>query len=235
MTFYDIGPPNPPENCYYKENNATVIIECTPGFHQGDPEMYYYLMKKKPNGVLIEYARKRDSCSFLISKSILEEYLNEFFIYSSNKYGNNKESAAKLVIQNEEILLKNPNKTNNNQDNQLMMLIIAGVGGTVFFLGICCCLCMKCKKTSNHEKNTHYDDYRQKTDIDFYGGNKFTHLSINFKIKFAFIDHRNSLTQNENQILENEKLYSSIRIKEKPITNKSLTSTFIMKGKNFLS
>jgi hypothetical protein len=132
--------------------------------------MYYYLMKKKPNGALVEYARKRDSCSFLISKSILEEYLNEFYIYSSNKYGHNKESAVKLVVENEEILLKNANKNMIDADSKLMPIIIACVCGTVLVLSICCCLCIKCSKQHNRRKNEieNEDEYKQKP--DFYEG-----------------------------------------------------------------
>lgn len=33
------GPPEPPFDCYHKENNRTIIIECKPGFDQGDPEV----------------------------------------------------------------------------------------------------------------------------------------------------------------------------------------------------
>jgi hypothetical protein len=101
------GPPNVPTDCYYKENNQTIIIECKPGFDQGDPEVYFYLLKKKANGILVEYARKRDSCSFLISNFILEEHFNEFHIYSSNKYGDNKGNAVLISIENKEFLNKN--------------------------------------------------------------------------------------------------------------------------------
>lgn len=33
------GSPEPPTDCYHKENNRTIIIECKPGFDQGDPEV----------------------------------------------------------------------------------------------------------------------------------------------------------------------------------------------------
>lgn len=112
------GAPNPPQQCYHKENNKTIIIECVPGFDQGDPEVYFYLLKKKSNDVLVEYARKRDSCSFLISNLILEEHMNEFFVYSSNKYGNNREQAAKIVIENKEFLIKNSKKLQDIADEK---------------------------------------------------------------------------------------------------------------------
>ena len=186
-------------------------------------------MKKKPSGVLIEYARKRDSCSFLISKSILEEYLSEFYIYSSNKFGHNKESAVKLIIENEEILLKNANKNIIDGDNKFMTITIAAVCGTILVLSICCCLCIKCSKQQNRKKNENsYDDeYKQKPDL--YEGI----LRANLKIKIFFYQlpsFTDNVNLNENQLLENEKLYSSLKFKEKQPVNKSLTSTFLIKG-----
>ena len=134
--------------------------------------MYYYLIKKKSTGDLIEYARKRDSCSFLISKSVLEEYLNEFYIYSSNKYGHNKDSAIKLIIENEEILLKNSNKNSSDGDSKWITIIIAIVCGSILVLGTCCCLCIKCSKHMNSKKSLHNyeDEYKQKPDNDFFEG-----------------------------------------------------------------
>ncbi len=167
-----------------------MIIECSPGFHQGDPEMYYYLMKKKSNGVLVEYARKRDSCSFLISKSILEEYLNEFFIYSLNKYGSNKETAVKLEIKNEDILTKNANKHGNglSPDTRMISLIAAGVCASVVFLGVCCCLCIKCSKSQNKKNKNQiiYDDYRQKRGAGLYEG-KWEILMKKKRTNFCFL------------------------------------------------
>lgn len=44
------GPPEPPAECYHKENNRTIIIECKPGFDQGDPEVYQlYIYQSKLN------------------------------------------------------------------------------------------------------------------------------------------------------------------------------------------
>lgn len=105
----------------------------------------------------------------------MEEYLNEFFIYSSNKYGNNKELAVKLIIHNEDILIKSANKDNNlmNRDTKTIMIIIACVCSAVIFLGLCCCICIKCSKSHNHHKNhLGYDDYRQKASLDNYDGKK---------------------------------------------------------------
>ena len=112
------GAPNPPHDCYHKENNHTVIIECKPGFDQGDPEVYFYLLKMKANGMLVEYARKRDSCSFLISTLILEEHLNTFYVYSSNRYGSNRHSASQLVIENRAFLVKHAAKANELMESE---------------------------------------------------------------------------------------------------------------------
>jgi hypothetical protein len=157
------GPPNPPYDCYHKENNKTIIIECKPGFEQGDPEVYFYLLKKKANNALVEYARKRDSCSFLISNFILEEHFNEFFIYSSNKYGNNKEKASKIVIENKEFLLKNSNKLQNasNESNRRLTIILGIVGLSIFLFIVICCLFVKCKserKKYGYNQNNLYNN-----------------------------------------------------------------------------
>ncbi len=140
------GTPNPPNNCYHKENNKTIIIECVPGFDQGDPEVYYYLLKKKSNNVLVEYARKRDSCSFLISNLILEEHMNEFFIYSSNKYGNNREEAATIIIENKEFLIKNSKKLQDlaEEKNRRIYLTILAVFAGVVIISVFCCMLVKC-------------------------------------------------------------------------------------------
>ena len=145
------GPPNPPFDCYHKENNKTIIIECKPGFEQGDPEVYFYLLKKKSNDVLVEYARKRDSCSFLISNLILEEHLNEFYVYSSNKYGNNRPHATKVVIENKEFLLKNSKKQQDVTDekNKRLSLISGAVLLGVVCLSFLCCTLIKCHNNNS--------------------------------------------------------------------------------------
>ncbi len=152
------GTPNPPFDCFHKENNKTIIIECKPGFDQGDPEVYFYLLKKKPAGVLVEYARKRDSCSFLISHLILEEHLNDFFIYSSNKYGNNKDHATKLTIENKEFLLKNLEqlKDTSNENHRRITLIVVCVCvllvAFIFFI----CILVKCYNQAVSDKKLSY-------------------------------------------------------------------------------
>ena len=151
------GPPNPPYDCYHKENNKTIIIECKPGFEQGDPEIYYYLLKKKSNGVLVEYARKRDSCSFLISNLILEEHLNDFFIYSSNKYGNNKETGAKITIENKDRMYKagtNIQSSFSSFANNRHAAIIACLAAFLLFLFfLICCLLMNCQNNQHNSSS----------------------------------------------------------------------------------
>ncbi len=144
------GTPNPPHDCYHRENNKTIIIECLPGFDQGDPEVYFYLLKKKSNDVLVEYARKRDSCSFLISNLILEEHLNEFYIYSSNKYGNNREEATKIVIENKEFLAKASKKLQieNDEKSKRQKLMAAAIAGGVIFFGLFCFMLIRCHNSN---------------------------------------------------------------------------------------
>jgi hypothetical protein len=149
------GPPNPPFDCYHKENNKTIIIECKPGFDQGDPEVYFFLLKKKSNGALVEYARKRDSCSFLISSLILEEHLNDFYIYSSNKYGNNQKQATRITIENKDFLLKSTKQLQDlSIDSNKRITIIGGaIFLIIFFMCLLCCIAAKCKSVSEKPIN----------------------------------------------------------------------------------
>jgi hypothetical protein len=162
------GPPNPPEQCYYKENNTTTIIECKPGFHQGDREIYYYLLNKNQSGVLIEYSRKRDSCSFLISNSLLKDYENEFYIYSSNRYGDNRDRATRLIIYNENILNEmNKDALHASKDTKQIAVVIGSICGVLIFVTVCCC-CFTTKCKSDKQKRNsqdEYDEYMPKSKI----------------------------------------------------------------------
>lgn len=211
------GPPNPPENCHFKENNVTIIIECDPGFNQGDPEVYYYLMKKKSNGILLEYTRKRDSCSFLVSNTILEYYLNEFYIYSSNKYGNNKDSAVKLIIENKHILNK---KDKNNKEllqssldiPKNLFIIIGTIGLIVLITFMCCCMCMKYVNTKQKNRSLQFNEndddeddndgkYNQKK-LSLYEDNERLYSSIRRNKSNGQIDNNTLNTSANIQLLE---------------------------------
>lgn len=190
------GPPNPPHACYHKENNKTIIIECLPGFEQGDPEVYFYLLKRKSNDVLVEYARKRDSCSFLISNLILEEHLNEFFVYSSNKYGNNREEATKIVIENKEFLAKASKKLQIEKDEkskQQRLMGAAIVAGVIFF-GLFCFMLIRCHN-SNIKMKAYSTASRatlpQPNHLDGYGdGFKYSSHQTHYQSKSGvFIDN----------------------------------------------
>lgn len=154
------GPPNPPYDCYHKENNKTIIIECKPGYHQGDPDVYFYLLKKKPNGALVEYARKRDSCSFLISNFILEEHMNEFYVYSSNRYGSNKDKPSKIAIENKEFLLKNLRNLERSsiQVDSKTTLYIGLIATIMITSCMLYCLFVKCK-SRNSSKSYRDSEY----------------------------------------------------------------------------
>lgn len=54
-------------------------------------------MKKSENEVYKEHTRNRESCSFIVNDVNLNK-LNEFWIYSSNKYGHNKDIGFHLSI-----------------------------------------------------------------------------------------------------------------------------------------
>lgn len=183
------GPPNPPYDCYHKENNKTIIIECKPGFEQGDPEVYFYLLKRKSNGMLVEYARKRDSCSFLISNLILEEYLNDFFIYSSNKYGSNRDKATKIMIENKEFLLKSTNKLEemNLQNNKQITYVITVIISIMLVFCFVCCLLMRCKKDSGSQSSNGFKSYAN--GYLEYGRNTVNRNSVHFQEPYKYSAH----------------------------------------------
>jgi hypothetical protein len=91
------GMPNPPTDCGFTLKNSSAIISCQVGFHQGDPDIYCYLLRKSDNNVYKEHTRNRESCSFIVNDVNVNK-LNEFWIYSSNRYGNNKENGVYLSI-----------------------------------------------------------------------------------------------------------------------------------------
>ena len=95
LTF--IGIPNPPYDCKFTLKNSSAIIICQVGYHQGDPDIYCYLLRKSDNGVYKEHTRSREACSFIVNE-VKEDKLNEFWIYTSNKYGHNKEDGFYLTI-----------------------------------------------------------------------------------------------------------------------------------------
>ena len=64
---------------------------------KGDPDIYCYLLRKTDNGVYKEHTRNRESCSFIVNDINLNR-LNEFWIYSSNKHGDNKDVGVHLTI-----------------------------------------------------------------------------------------------------------------------------------------
>lgn len=64
---------------------------------KGDPDIYCYLLRKSDNGVYKEHTRNRESCSFIVNDVNMNK-LNEFWIYSSNKHGHNKDSGVYLTI-----------------------------------------------------------------------------------------------------------------------------------------
>ena len=95
--FDSKGVPNPPTECTHSLKNTSAIISCQVGFHQGDPDIYCYLLRKSDNGVYKEHTRNRESCSFIVNDLNLKK-LNEFWIYSSNKHGHNKDVGVHLTI-----------------------------------------------------------------------------------------------------------------------------------------
>jgi len=160
-----------------------------PGFDQGDPEVYFYLLKKKSNDVLVEYARKRDSCSFLISNLILEEHMNEFFVYSSNKYGSNRDQAAKIVIENKEFLIKNSKKLQEIADekSKRAALMILAVFAGIIIVSIFCCMLVKC-----HDNNIKLKVKKSSGNSSLAGDHHY-----NYENGYKYSTHEHYQTQTE--------------------------------------
>jgi hypothetical protein len=132
------GIPNPPNKCTHMLKNTSAIISCQVGYHQGDPDIYCYLLRKNEEGIYKEHTRNRESCSFIVNDVNVDK-LNEFWIYSSNKHGDNKDSGVHITIGHraEPLASQSRNRT----------LILIGVClAVVVFLLITCCLCFKMKK-----------------------------------------------------------------------------------------
>jgi hypothetical protein len=91
------GVPNPPTDCMHTLKNTSAIISCQVGFHQGDPDIYCYLLRKSENGVYKEHTRNRESCSFIVNEVSVNKF-NEFWVYSSNRHGHNKDTGVYLTI-----------------------------------------------------------------------------------------------------------------------------------------
>ncbi len=131
------GVPNPPTECSYNMKNTSAIISCLVGFHQGDPDIYCYLLRKSDNGVYKEHTRNRESCSFIVNDVDLKK-LNEFWIYSSNKHGHNKDSGVHLTIGE---VVKVPEKSGSKA---LWVTVI--VVAVFVFLLLACCFSFKIRK-----------------------------------------------------------------------------------------
>ncbi len=131
------GVPNPPTECSYNMKNTSAIISCLVGFHQGDPDIYCYLLRKSDNGVYKEHTRNRESCSFIVNDVDLKK-LNEFWIYSSNKHGHNKDSGVHLSIGE---AAKPPEKSNGK-----FLWIAVIIVSVIIFLLLACCFSLKIRK-----------------------------------------------------------------------------------------
>lgn len=55
------------------------------------------MLRKSENGVYKEHTRSRDSCSFIVN-DVQDNRLNEFWVYTSNKFGHNKDSGVYITI-----------------------------------------------------------------------------------------------------------------------------------------
>jgi hypothetical protein len=55
--FIYLGVPDPIKSCQYTYINATLTVNCVPGFHQGDEDFFCYMYKRQDNGSFSEHAR----------------------------------------------------------------------------------------------------------------------------------------------------------------------------------
>jgi hypothetical protein len=157
-----IGIPNPPHDCTFTVKNSSAIIFCQVGYHQGDPDIYCYLLRKADNGVYMEHTRSRDACSFIINH-VPDNKLNEFWIYSSNKFGHNKDSGVYLTIGQVKkgkifiaciliwyffiffIIIATVNEGSGSKT----LILIGSICVGTFFLILTCCICFKMRKGLN--------------------------------------------------------------------------------------
>lgn len=185
------GIPNPPTDCTRIIKNSSAIISCQVGFHQGDPDIYCYLLRKSENGVYKEHTRNRESCSFIVNDVDVKK-LNEFWIYSSNKHGHNKDSGVYLTIGQVE-----KQAAKHLTSNKPFMAVVGFIGLSVFIF-LACCFCFKIRKGFSDES----DD--SVVDSDAYHTRGSSQLSSN-----GFISGK-KLQQNTNGI--SSKMIKGVKI-----------------------
>ena len=176
------------------------------------------MLKKRTNQILIEYARKRDSCSFLISSFILEEHFNDFYIYSSNKFGSNKDKAAKITIENKFFFINNSNNLINisNNQNKRLTFILTFVCLSVLLFLIFCCLSIICKNSTkkqkinvcnnNNNNNQIYNNYHSRQSshtLDQSFPTFSNHIDFKEPIMYQF-DHDSKALNKNNLIKKND-------------------------------
>ncbi|CAF0732571.1 unnamed protein product [Brachionus calyciflorus] len=164
------GIPNPPTECTYTLKNSSAIISCIVGYHQGDPDIYCYLLKKSENGVYKEHTRNRESCSFIVNDVNVNKH-NEFWIYSSNKFGHNKDMGFHLSIGQ----AARATEPENNKN----MILIGIVTALFVFCIAACCFCFRVKKglTDDNESISDSDPYHAKSNPNGVKG-KQVHNSV---------------------------------------------------------
>lgn len=202
------GIPNPPFDCTYYLKNSSAIIFCQLGFHQGDPDIYCYLLRKADNGVFKEHTRSRDSCSFIVNDVSLDR-LNEFWIYSSNKYGHNKDVGVHLSIGETQKLI-NEEKV----DSKMLIMLGAGCGALVLMI-ILCCICINTKNRYNEDFDL-INDKATKENINYYDD------KTSFKQTYYDKEPNNALliikNQNYDDIKTLQKLPSTYSLPNKMVT-----------------
>lgn len=122
--------------------------------------------------------------------------MNDFYIYSSNKYGNNKEKSTKIIIENKDFLLKNSNKLENiSLQNNRQLTIISGLACllVLLFFFICCVL-MRCKKETNSSKSKAYANQQRNFNGNFVHNGQSNRNSssgsINFQEPYKYSAHQ---------------------------------------------
>jgi len=144
------GVPNPPYDCTHSVKNSSAIIFCQMGFHQGDPDIYCFLLRKSENGVYKEHTRSRDSCSFIVN-DVNSDKLNEFWVYSSNKFGHNKDNGVYLTIG--ELRKAKLSETTDKKT----LILAAAILAVIFLIIFTCCICCKMKKGYSDDSDSFHD------------------------------------------------------------------------------
>ena len=92
-----LAAPDPIQSCQYTYANATLTVNCLPGFHQGDEEFFCYMYKRQENGSFSEHARLKGNCAFILP-DLRADLNHEFRVFTKNKFGDNFDQSYPIQV-----------------------------------------------------------------------------------------------------------------------------------------